>query len=226
MDPKHKKWNDQQKALRQAFNQPDNFDKAIKLFLDHHAMVHSAIMSESNFWSFEDEIWQGLSEKHIRHVPSGGEHSIAWLFWHLTRIEDVTMNLLLAGRPQLIYQEGWFNRLGVPFRDTGNAMTGADVVSLSQRIDIDELRLYRIAIGRRTRENVLQLPASRIKQKVEPERLNRVLAEGAVVEEARGVVDYWGGLTYAGLLLMPPTRHNFIHLNEALLVKKKVMSSR
>jgi hypothetical protein len=36
------------------------------------------------------------------------------------------------------------------------------------------------------------------------------------------VLEYWGGLTYAGLLLMPPTRHNFIHLNEALRVKKKV----
>ena len=66
------------------------------------------------------------------------------------------------------------------------------------------------------------LPVTKLKQKVDPARLERVLAEGAVVDEARGVLDYWGGLTYAGLLLMPPTRHNFIHLNEALRVKKKV----
>jgi hypothetical protein len=222
MDPNHKKWNDQQQDLRQAFNHPEDHERAIVLFLDHHAMVHSAVMSGSGLWSFEDEIWQGLTDKHIRQIPSGGEHSIAWIFWHLTRIEDVTMNLLLAGRPQLFYQDGWFDRLGIPFRDTGNAMTKADVVFLSDKINIDALRSYRIAIGRRTRENVMQLPVSKIKQKVDPARLERVIAEGAVVEEARGVLDYWGGLTHAGLVLMPPTRHNFIHLNEALRVKKKV----
>jgi hypothetical protein len=222
MDPNHKKWNDQQQDLRQAFNHPEDHERAIDLFLDHHAMVHSSVMSGSGLWSFEDEIWQGLAEKPIRQIPSGGEHSIAWIFWHLTRIEDVTMNLLLSGRPQLFYQDEWFDRLGIPFRDTGNAMGKADVVFLSDKINIDALRSYRIAIGRRTRENVMQLPVSKIKQKVDPARLERVIAEGAVVEEARGVLDYWGGLTYAGLLLMPPTRHNFIHLNEALRVKKKV----
>jgi hypothetical protein len=222
MDPNHKNWNNQQQALRQAFTHLEDHDKTIDLFLNHHAMVHSAAMSGSDLWSFEDEIWQGLPEKHIRKIPSGGEHSIAWVFWHITRIEDVTMNLLLAGRTQLFNQDEWFDRLGVPFRDTGNAMVGADVIFLSQKIDIDALRSYRIAIGRRTRENVMQLPASKIKQKVDPARLERVMAEGALVEEACGVLDYWGGLTNAGLLLMPPTRHNFIHLNEALRIKQKV----
>jgi hypothetical protein len=37
------------------------------------------------------------------------------------------------------------------------------------------------------------------------------------------VAEYWGGLTLAGLLLMPPTRHNLIHLNECVKIKKKVL---
>jgi len=68
----------------------------------------------------------------------------------------------------------------------------------------------------------MQLPASQLAEKVDPERLNQILKEGAVVEEAHEVLEYWGGLTYAGLLLMPPTRHNLIHLNEGLRIKKKV----
>ena len=39
---------------------------------------------------------------------------------------------------------------------------------------------------------------------------------------AREIVDYWGGLTIAGLVLMPPTRHNFVHLNEALRIRQKL----
>lgn len=33
--------------------------------------------------------------------------------------------------------------------------------------------------------------------------------------QARFVTDYWSRRTIAGLLLMPATRHNFVHLNEA-----------
>lgn len=52
-------------------------------------------------------------------------------------------------------------------------------------------------------------------------RLARVLAEGAVTESAREIVDYWGNRDIAGLLLMPATRHNFLHLNECLRLKAK-----
>ena len=53
-------------------------------------------------------------------------------------------------------------------------------------------------------------------------RLQQVMAEGAIVEAASGIADYWGKRTIAGLLLMPPTRHNFVHLNEALRIKYKL----
>jgi hypothetical protein len=42
-----------------------------------------------------------------------------------------------------------------------------------------------------------------------------------VLEAGKSVLDYWGGFTVAGLLLMPPTRHNFIHLNEILRIRQK-----
>ena len=47
------------------------------------------------------------------------------------------------------------------------------------------------------------------------------IKQASVAREAMGLIEYWGNLTIAGLLLMPPTRHNFVHLNEALKVKKK-----
>jgi hypothetical protein len=52
--------------------------------------------------------------------------------------------------------------------------------------------------------------------------LEQVKAQGAVVPAAGWLLDYWAGLTLAGLLLMPPTRHNFVHLNEALRARQKV----
>jgi len=74
---------------------------------------------------------------------------------------------------------------------------------------------------RRTREIVKRLTPDEIKQKVDAARLRRVLEEGAVVKEAQGLLDYWGKRTIAGLLLMPATRHPFVHLNEMARIKQK-----
>jgi hypothetical protein len=51
-----------------------------------------------------------------------------------------------------------------------------------------------------------------------------VIIEGAVVEAAQSITNYWSKRNVAGLLLMPATRHNLIHLNEALQVKRKLIN--
>lgn len=222
MDPNRAYWNQQQQALRQALTKGEDHQLALDLFMDQHAMLHSAEVSGSNLHSFADDLWLNLGLDSIRLVPRGFEHSIAWNIWHLARIEDVTMNMLLAGGVQLAEEEHWLERMKSSPRDTGNALDAQGIAALSAALDIPVLRAYRDAVGRRTRELVRQLEPGHIHQKVQPERLQQVLATGAVVEQARGLIDYWGGLTIAGLLLMPPTRHNFIHLNEALRIKAKI----
>ena len=188
-------------------------------------MLHSAKLARSKLWSFEDEVWQDTTEEMARCIPRGSDHSIAWCIWHLARIEDVTMNLLVAGSPQLLHRDDWLKRIGVTVRDTGNAMDKASVARLSAAIDIEALRAYRLAVGRRTREIVKRLEPQELRQKVDAARLQQVMAQGALVEAASGIADYWGKRTIAGLLLMPPTRHNFIHLNEALRIKQKCKST-
>lgn len=184
-------------------------------------MVHSATLSRSGLWSFVDDIWQDMTEEAIRRIPQNCDHSVAWIIWHIARIEDVSMNLLVAGRPQILVRENWLERMKVTVQHTGNAMHAKDVANLSATIDIEALWAYRLAVGRRTREIVQRLRPKELKQKAQPHRLQQVMDEGAVVEGARGIVDYWGRRNIAGLLLMPPTRHNFIHLNEAWRVKQR-----
>ena len=66
------------------------------------------------------------------------------------------------------------------------------------------------------------LPVGAFRNKVDPAGLELLLDEGAVNEGSRWLLDYWGGLTLGGLLLMPPTRHGLVHINEALSVKKRL----
>jgi hypothetical protein len=194
MDPKRKLWNQQQQALRKAV-QADDHSRAIKLALVQHAPLHSALAAQSGVWSLEDDLWQGLSEASARRVPRNEDHSIAWVIWHIARIEDVAMNLLVAGRPQLLAQEGWFEKLNVLVRTTGNEMDRDGTAGLSTAIDLDSLRAYRTAVGFRTNEIIAQLRPGSLCEKVDPARIRRVKDEGAVVEAAAYITDYWSKRT-------------------------------
>ena len=144
-----------------------------------------------------------------------------WCIWHLARIEDTAMNILVADSSQVFTQGKWQARLGVPFGDCGNEIAEKDILKLSREIDIRSLRDYRAAVGCRTRQIVAQLDEADLKKKIDPIRIQRVLIEGAILEAARGVTDYWGKRDIAGLLLMPASRHNLVHLGEALQLKKR-----
>lgn len=187
------------------------------------AMVHSAKISESDLWSFEDEVLQDMTAAGIRCVPQNYDHSVAWIIWHLARIEDITMNLMVAGSPQVLYKETWFDRMKAPIHHSGNIMDQEAVSDLSATVELDALVAYRRAVGRRTRELVRGLQREELEQKTSPTRLGQVSDEGAVVDDASEIIDYWSKRTVAGLLLMPATRHSFLHLNEARRVKDKVI---
>ena len=209
----------QQTELRKKLLNEDHYDEAMKLFMTQHAMLHSARVAQSGIWSLADYVFSDITEKRIRHIPRSSEHSIAWNIWHIARIEDVAMNMLVAGSPQILNQDQWFERMKTNARDTGNGMGEDGVADLSEKIDIEQLRDYRIAVGRRTRDIVKNLQPEELKNKVDPARLEQVMEVGAVVEAARGLIDYWSKRNIAGLLLMPATRHNLVHLNESLRLK-------
>jgi hypothetical protein len=112
---KSKLLNKQQTELRKAMTEGDQFDKAIQLFLVQHAILHSRDVTQgeethSDSWSYEDAILNDMVEERIRCIPVNEEHSIAWCFWHLARIEDKAMNLLVAGTSQVYTQDNWLKR--------------------------------------------------------------------------------------------------------------------
>jgi len=221
MDANRKLWNSGQQKLRRALSSSDH-QQAIELFLTQHGMLHAKKVSRMDLHSFEDELWQGLDEETFRRIPLKSEHSIAWILFHIARIEDITMNLLVAGTPQLYLRDGWSKKLKATIHHSANKMDNESVEQLSAQLDMNALRDYRLVVGRRTREIVKRIKPAELNQNVDSARLQTVLDQGAVIPEAMEIVKYWGNRTIAGLLLMPPTRHNFLHLNEAMRIKQRL----
>lgn len=225
-------WTQQQQQFRRILATRGEEGMAIALFLSQHAAVHSAAMSGSDQWSFEDEVLSGLSEDQLRHRPAEGANSIIWIIWHIARIEDVTMNILVAGCPQVLSQDGWLYRLGLlevrelraaRLAHVGTGMGDEEVAEISKKLEMESLRAYRIAVGRRTRQIVTAMRLSELKEKIDPARVRILLQEGALGESALGLAQAWGGWRKRGMLTMPATRHPFTHLNEARLTRMKLL---
>ncbi len=132
------------------------------------------------------------------------------------------MNMLVTDQDQIFAKENWQEKIKSPIRHTGNAMELDAVRSFSQGIDLEALRAYRRRVGQNTQKIVQKLSSQDFHRKVDPEQLTEVLVQGAVIEEANGIVEYWGKRDVAGLLLMPPTRHTIIHWNEARRIIKRL----
>jgi len=221
MEPNRKSWNDGQQKLRRALT-AKNYQDSINQFLVQHAMVHNKKMSRMDVWSFEDELWDGLTDDNFRVIPPKGEHSIAWILFHIARIEDITMNMLVAGTTQVYKRDKWAKKLKSTTHHSGNKMDNDSVKRLSSSLEMAALREYRFSVGKRTREISKKIKPNEFSQKIEPVRLETLIKEGAMIKDAMEIVDYWSKRTVAGLLLMPPTRHNFLHLNEAFRIKTKL----
>ncbi|MBW8002955.1 MAG: DinB family protein [Planctomycetes bacterium] len=216
----HQYWNDQFKKLRELITNQEMYQEALDLFLELHGAVHSSRVSESGLWSFADEVLGDLTEEQYRGIPEKSDFSIVWRLWHMARIEDITLNLLVAGKDQVFNQGRWVDKLKATVIDTGNSMDRQSVRTFSQQIVIPALQDYRAAVGEQTRQLAKEMKPQELKRKVRQEDLQRIRQEGAVLGASAGLLEYWGKKTVAGLFLMPATRHNFVHLNEVLRIKK------
>ncbi|MGH3448658.1 MAG: mycothiol transferase [Nocardioidaceae bacterium] len=73
-----------------------------------------------------------LTPEQLAYRPDADANSIAWLVWHLTRIQDDHI-ADAAGIPQVWTSAGWDDRFGLPFdqQDTGYGHDTADVAAVA-----------------------------------------------------------------------------------------------
>jgi hypothetical protein len=219
-------WNPKQALLNEYLRKPIKFDEAIKLCLELHSMVHTSKMSGLDSVTYEDELWEGLDEMTFRVRLKKRGATIAWNLWHLTRIEDIAANILITDGLQVMDRELQV-KLNSTVLDTGNAMSDVEMDEFSKTINMRELKNYRIKVGRKTRKIIGRLNPDDLKRRMTAGQLKRILDEGGVLnaEGSRWLIDFWGRKTVAGLLSMPVTRHQVVHLNDSLKIKERFVKT-
>lgn len=102
------------------------------------------------------EAVDGLDDKTLGTRPDEAGNSIAWLIWHLTRIQDD--HLADAGGYEQVHTAGgWAERLGLRFHaaDTGYGHTSDEVAAV--QLSAEQLTGYYEAVHARTLEYLTDL---------------------------------------------------------------------
>ncbi|MCT4593050.1 MAG: DinB family protein [Anaeromicrobium sp.] len=216
-------WNLKQKRLKETIRKFEKFDEAKKLFLSMHGSVHFAKVSNLNELTIIDRLMTGLQKRDYAIMPTDKDVTIAWNIWHITRIEDLTINILVDQSEQVLNSD-WLKRLNIDITDTGNAMTDDEIMNFSKSINIEELLRYRVAVGIQTQKILSCLKFEDTKHKIEKKDTEKILNEGGVLSHPDSIwlLDYWGKKDIAGIILMPITRHQIMHLNDCFKLKQSI----
>src|SRR5438552_6248580 len=180
---------------------------ATDFMLVRYAQIHQVLT---------DPAIKRLSEAQLRGRPQAGVNTVAWLVWHMARVEDVGLNRFAVDGTQVL-DDGWLGRLGIPRRDVGTGMSDREVDELSAAIDLAALRGYWDAVTRRTPDVVRGLRDEDLDLFVPADRVKRVAtAEGAVAPGAEWLTEFWASKrTRAWILAQTPLLHVYGHYFEA-----------
>ncbi len=183
---------------------------AIQFFMTRHGAAHAEAAG----------LFTGLTDDQIRSCPHPAVNSIAWLLWHIARVEDVAINRLVARRPMVIHEIDWLARLKVTRRDVGTAMTDEEVSDLSARIDLGGLRDYWHAVGERTVAVLRDVRPDDLDEVNDAEYVRRMCDDDAIFSDAAaGVVDVLSNKSKGQMLSQLGLSHHFGHIGEARVTR-------
>jgi hypothetical protein len=185
-----------------------------ELILIQHARNHTAEVGQPD-WSIQDYILNGVTESQMRLRPLPGSNSLAWLFWHMTRSEDIGANIILSQTPQIIDSGDWGERLGVSLRDGATGMTDLEVGDLTERINIEALLAYRAAVGRRTQFILRDLRPEVLDEVIDTDLIRQARELGAFGPHGEIVPQRWTGKRKAFTLSHTILGHALLHLGQA-----------
>lgn len=113
---------------------------SIELLRDALGRIHDNVLA----------VLDGASQEDLAYRADPEANSVAWLLWHLTRVQDNHLSPL-AEREQAWIADGWFEKSGLPFapKASGYGQSPAEVAAVGA-LTAAFLRDYFLAVHERS----------------------------------------------------------------------------
>jgi hypothetical protein len=149
--------------------------------------------------------------------PIPGGNSIAWLLWHLARAEDIAVNTVIRGCPQVL-TNGWAASMGVGDARMGTGFDDDEVAAFGESVEVAQVLAYWDAVGRETIDWLSDVDLDVLD--TVPDVDARLAAADAVVNErASWVSNFWRGRPASFFLQFTAINHAYMHVGEISAVR-------
>ena len=99
---------------------------------------------------------EDLTPTEARWQPTDHTNHIAWLVWHMARVEDWWINRFLYGRTEVWTADGWASRFGMAPEGNGAGQTIEEVQAMPE-IPLSDLIAYFDAVRAVSRQYLAQV---------------------------------------------------------------------
>ena len=200
------------------------FQATIKKSSSFEVGKQNLLLLRAELSAVYDYLFNTCNEDDFYQMPLAKDKTIAYYLYHLIRIEDITSNTLILGKPQLFFTEKFDISLNSPIITTGNELNRDELIEFSKMLKIEALKDYAYTVLNNTNIMIQKMSFEESKTKISEERKAEVLKTQTVSNDGNAIwlVDYWCKKNYAGLFLMPFSRHHMLHLNGCLRILDKI----
>ncbi len=123
-------------------------------------MEITALIEETlgDYWERMDRALEGLTPAELAWRPDAASNSIAFVAWHVARVEDIWIQIFAQDIPDIWTKDGWHERLGL---SEDEAFLGLSVEQLGKFPAITQASLdgYRHAVQNETQSYLKTLDA-------------------------------------------------------------------
>jgi DinB superfamily len=171
---------------------------------------------------FERGVLRGLAPEHWTARPGDTGNSIAWLVWHLARVEDVVINGLVRGEPQVLASGDWERRMGVPDQRVGTGFEPTEVAELGRAADVTAVDGYWQAVRQATATWLAALPDAALDTVPDIRARAAALPPIAPAKAQEILLTFWGRRPVAFLVGFPLINHGYLHIGEMQAVRGRL----
>jgi len=149
-------------------------------------------------WGYLAEATRDLTQEEISWTPAPHCNSLAFILWHVTRVEDIWINPVIRHSAGVYHTQGWQERLGIPAKEMGFGYTEEQLQTWPVP-KLADLREYAKAVHERTLtflksltpEKLLEVPRAD-----HPEETTGMILAHLITEIALhvGQIDYLRGV--------------------------------
>ena len=145
-------------------------------------------------WTFLSEALEGLSQEEVNWAPAPHCNSIAFILWHVTRVEDVLIHPISQRIAGVYWTQGWQERLGIPATEIGYQYTEEQLQAWSAP-KFEDLQEYAQAVHERTLAFVETLTPEKLLEVPRPDYPNQTI--GVILAHlATEIAQHVGQISY------------------------------